>query len=235
MVPTLPAIIVWDRLALQILSPVFLLNGEIAYVRRQVGTPSDNITDTSRLLRSVITGAIAFSVVSLIVFATVAFGERWMYRNLGLIGAYLVWTALFILLGGGVLGSLVAGRWRLPKFYLFFGLAFLVYAIGWVAAYFTLGGTAGEWVGSLAGSVLMALVFAVGFNTIRSTLRFSVLLFAANSLGYFIGSLLYYSVGGRGGMLLWGVVYGLFLGAGIGAVLHYCQVSSVGAVEGADR
>lgn len=182
-----------------------------------------------------ITGAIGFSVVSLIVFATVAFGERWMYRNLGLLGAYLVWTALFILLGGGVLGTLVAGRWRLPKFYLLYGLAFLFYAIGWVAAYFSLRGTAGEWVGSLAGSFLMALVFAVGFNMIRSTLKFSVLLFVANSLGYFIGSLLNDSVGGRGGMLLWGLVYGLFLGAGMGAVLHYCQVASIGAVQSADR
>lgn len=179
--------------------------------------------DNSPLARSVITGAVGFSVVSLIVFATVAFGERWMYRNLGLLGAYLAWTVLFILLGGAVLGTLVVGRWRLPKFYLLYGPAFLVYAIGWVAAYFTLRGTAGEWVGSLAGSVLMALVFAAGFNTIRSTLKFALLLFIANSIGYFIGSLLNDSVGGRGGMLLWGVAYGLFLGAGMGAVLHYAQ------------
>src|SRR5688572_28565153 len=120
------------------------------------------------LARSVVTGAIGFGVVSLVVFATVAFSERWMYQRLTVTGAYLVWTALFILLGGGALGSMVVGRWRLPKFYLLYGLAFLLYAVGWIAAYFTLHGTRGEWAGSLAGSILMGLVFAAGFNTIRS-------------------------------------------------------------------
>ena len=146
-----------------------------------------------------------------------------MYRTLSVGGAYVVWTVLFILLGGAVLGSLVVGRWRLPKFYLLYGLAFFMYALGWVTAYFMLRGSAGEWVGSLAGSLLMALVFAAGFNTIRSTLKFSLLLFVANSIGYFLGSALNDTIGGQGGMMLWGVAYGLFLGAGIGAVLHYSQ------------
>jgi hypothetical protein len=155
--------------------------------------------------------------------ATVAFAERWMYRNLTVLGAYLAWTVLFILLGGAVLGSIVAGRWRLPKFYLLYGLAFFVYAVGWVAAYFALRGTAGEWIGSLAGSILMALVFAAGFNKVNATPKFSLILFLANSLGYFLGSALNNSVGAPTGMLLWGVAYGLFLGAGIGAVLHFSQ------------
>src|SRR5688572_16118713 len=178
------------------------------------------------LTGSVVPGAIGFCLISLVVFATVAFGERWMYQRLSFAGAYLTWTVLFILLGGGVLGSLVVRRWRLPKFYLLYGLAFLLYAVGWVAAYFTLRGTAGEWVGSLAGSVLMALVFAMGFGRLRSTLKFSALLFVANSIGYFLGSALNDSVTGSAGMLLWGVAYGLFLGAGIGAVLHYAQTEA---------
>ncbi|HEX2270444.1 MAG TPA: hypothetical protein VHH35_12945 [Pyrinomonadaceae bacterium] len=147
-----------------------------------------------------------------------------MYRNLGLGGAYLAWTIMFILLGGAALGSLVVGRWRLPKFYLLYGLAFLAYAVGWVTAYFILRGVAGEWVGSLAGSVLMALVFAKGFGRIGAALKFSAILFLANSIGYFLGSALNDYVRGSGGMLLWGVAYGLFLGAGIGAVLHSAQV-----------
>ena len=59
------------------------------------------------LRRSLLMGGLGFGLVSLCVFATVAFAERWMYTRLGLFGAYLTWTALFILLGGGVLGSLV--------------------------------------------------------------------------------------------------------------------------------
>ena len=175
------------------------------------------------LARSVITGAIGFSLVSLCVFATVAFAERWMYTNLGMLGSYVAWTALFMLLGGSALGSLVVDRWRLPKFFLLFGLAFFAYACGWVFAYFFLRGTTGEWVGSLAGSVLMAGVFAAGFGALRSILKLSALLFVTNSIGYFLGSALNDSFSGRAGMLMWGVMYGLFLGAGIGAVLHLLQ------------
>ena len=173
--------------------------------------------------RSIITGAIGFGLVSLCVFATVAFAERWMYRNLGVLGAYVAWTVLFILLGGAVLGSLVVDRWRLPKFYLLYGLAFFFYAVGWVVAYFVVRGSRGEWLGSLGGSALMALVFAAGFGVMNSTLKFSAILFVANSVGYFLGSALNDYIGGSSGMLLWGAAYGLFLGAGIGAVLHFAQ------------
>jgi len=49
--------------------------------------------------RSLLIGSFGFCLASLCVFATVAFAERWMYRNLGLGGAYLVWTVLFIIDG----------------------------------------------------------------------------------------------------------------------------------------
>lgn len=176
--------------------------------------------------RSLLIGGFGFACASLLVFATVAFGERWMYTNLGLAGAYIVWTALFILLGGGVLGLLVNGFWRLPKFYLLFGVAFFAYAAGWVGAYFTLRNAAGEWAGSLIGSVLMAVIFATAFRNSRSALKLSAILFVANSAGYFIGSALNDYFGGRPGMLLWGVAYGLFLGLGLGAILHLVQSSA---------
>ena len=175
------------------------------------------------LSRSIATGAIGFSVVSLCVFATVAFAERWMYQTFSVLGAYLAWTVLFVLLSGALFGSLVVVRWRLPKFYLLFALAFFAYAAGWVIAYFVLRGAVGELVGSLAGSVLMALVFAAGFGSFRSTVKLSAALFVSNSLGYFLGSALNNSFGGHWGMLLWGVAYGLFFGAGIGAALQLVQ------------
>jgi hypothetical protein len=185
------------------------------------------MTNNSKMLpslsRAVAIGGVGFGLASLCVFATVAFGERWLYTHVGVLGAYLVWTILFILLGGAALGSLVIGRWRLPKFYLLYGIAFLAYAVGWVGAYFTLKGTAGEWVGSLAGSVLMAFVFAAGFGAMRSVMKLFVILFMANSLGYFAGSAVNDYLGGKGGMLWWGILYGLWLGAGIGAVLRLAQ------------
>ena len=175
------------------------------------------------LASSIATGAIGFAVVSFCVFATVAYAERWMYRTLTELGAYLAWTVLFILFGGAVFGSLVVIRWRLPPFYLLFALAFFVYAAGWMIAYFTLHGTAGEVVGSVVGSVLMALVFAIGFGALRSTIKLSVVLFISNFLGYFLGAAILNSLRSPTGMLLFGVVYGLFFGAGIGAVLQMVQ------------
>jgi hypothetical protein len=177
------------------------------------------------LARSIATGAIGFGVVSLCVFATVAFAERWMFQNLGLLGSYLTWIALFILLSGAVFGSLVVVRWRLPRFYLLFALAFFAYAGTWMIAYFTLRGTAGEMAGSLVGSVLMAIVLAAGFGALRSTLKLSAVLFVSNCLGYFLGAALFYSLSEPIGMLLFGVVYGLLFGAGIGAALHLVQQS----------
>lgn len=174
------------------------------------------------LQRFLWTGALGFGLASVCVFATVAFAERWMYSQLGLVGAYIAWTVLFILLGGGALLPL-AGSLRGLRFFGLFALAFLAYAAGWVGAYFTLGGILGEWIGSLAGSFLMALVFAWGFGALPSFPRLFAWLFVTNSIGYFLGSALNNSIGGRTGMMLWGTAYGLFLGAGLGVVLYLAQ------------
>ena len=176
------------------------------------------------LSKSIITGAVGFGLVSLCVFATVAFAERWMYQNLGLWGSYIAWIVLFILLSGLVFGSLVVvDRWRLPKFYLLWAVAFFAYAAAWIIAYFTFGRTKGELIGALAGSVFMAVVLAAGFRTFRSTVKLSAVLFVSNTLGYFLGAALFDSLSEPIGMLLFGVVYGLFFGAGIGAALQLVQ------------
>ena len=175
------------------------------------------------LQRCLLTGSLGFAGASIIVFATVAFAERWMDEHLGMALSYAVWTVLFILCGWAVFNPLVAPPQRGLRFFLLFGLAFLAYAGGWIGAYFLLRGVAGEWCGSFAGSLLMGCVLAAGFRVWRSVVFIAALLFIANSLGYFVGSALNTTIGGKAGMLLWGVVYGLCLGAGIGAVLHHAQ------------
>lgn len=175
------------------------------------------------LARSIATGAIGFGVVSFCVFATAGFGEHWMYQTFGKLGAYLVWTVMFILLGGAVFGSIVVVRWRPPRFYLLFALAFFAYAAAWIVAYFMVPGTVGEVVGALAGSVLMALVFAAAFGAVRSTVKLAALIFILNALGYFLGAALLYSLQNAYGFLLFGIVYGVFFGAAIGASLHLVQ------------
>ena len=175
--------------------------------------------------RSLLVGGLGFGLASVCVFATVAFAERWMYARLTFAGAYLTWTVLFILLGGGALSPLIHDRARASRFYGLFALAFAAYAAGWIGAYFVLGGAPGEWAGSLAGSALMGLVFAAGFGVPRAALRLCAVLFVMNSAGYFLGSALNNAVGGRAGMLLWGCLYGPFLGAGLGAALYLAQTA----------
>jgi len=175
------------------------------------------------LARSLLIGGFGFCLASLCVFATVAFAEQWMYRNLGLSGSYIVWTVLFVFLGGALLSPLVIGPDRLWRFQLLFGTAFLLYAVGWVGSYFMLRGVAGELAGSLIGSVLMALVIALAFGVMNTFFTQTAILFIANSAGYFLGDLLNTSIHGKTGMLLWGVVYGLCLGAGLGLSIFLAQ------------
>ena len=174
------------------------------------------------LKKSIVTGSIGFCLASLVVFATVAFAERWM-MTFGLLGGYLAWIVLFIVLSGAVFGSLVVVKWRLPQFYLLFAFAFFAYAAVWMLAYFNLGGTTGQVIGSVAGSILMAVVFAGGFDSLRASLKLSALLVVSNFLGYFLGVALFDYIKYQTGMLLFGVVYGLLFGAGIGAALHLVQ------------
>ncbi|HXG63669.1 MAG TPA: hypothetical protein VNO70_01090 [Blastocatellia bacterium] len=173
--------------------------------------------------QSIWRGSVAFCFASLLVFATVAFGERWMYRQFGLYGAYAIWTLLFVLVGGGALSPLIIGPGRLARFYLLFSAAFLLYAAGWVAAYFAMPNKAGEWLGSLAGSILMGLTLAVAFGAVGAAWKIVPVLFLLHSAGYFAGDFLYKAVGGRLGMMLWGVCYGLGVGAGLGYALYVAQ------------
>src|SRR5262249_12034618 len=155
----------------------------------------------------------------------VAFAERWMYRNLGMSGAYVVWTVLFIFLGGALLSPVVIGPGGFWRFQLLFGSAFLLYTVGWVGSYFILRGAAGEWAGSIIGSTLMAIVIAVAFGVMKTFFAQTAVLFIANSAGYFLGGLLNNSIRGETGMLLWGVVYGLCLGVGLGLSIFLAQAA----------
>jgi len=171
------------------------------------------------LWRSTALGGLSFGLASLAVFATVAFGERWMYTHLGLWGAYLTWTVLFMGLGGGALLPLAEKPWRGGRFFGLFGLAFLLYSVGWVAAYFLAKGRLGEWLGAAVGSLVMGQVFVIGYKVRKAPFRLALILFAANATGYFLGSALNDAFGRPTGMLLWGGAYGVALGVGLGAVL----------------
>jgi len=170
-------------------------------------------------------GSLRFGLASLLVYATVAFGERWMYRHFGLLGSYGVWTLLFIGFGGLALKPLVVQPRAKLTFWRWFSLAFLAYAASWVASYFTLRGAAGEWLGSLLGSATLGLVLAIVFGAKSRYARISLALFVAHSAGYFLGEWLHYSLHGKIGMLLWGLCYGLGFGLGLARALYWVQTA----------
>ncbi len=170
--------------------------------------------------KKIFVGGFRFCLASLIVFATVAFAERWMYVNLGLYGAYLVWTIMFIGLGGAALKPLTGESISTKRFYAVFSIGFFLYAAGWMAVYFVMRDGLGEWVASLLSSTMLGLTFAVGLKEWPQALRFCLILFITNSVGYFLGDALNDALGGKTGMLLWGASYGIFLGAGFGGIFY---------------
>jgi hypothetical protein len=143
-----------------------------------------------------------------------------MFRNLGVWGAYAIWIALFIIAGGSLLRPLADEPRSGPRFHFLFGTAFLAYAVGWVGSYFTVRGIVGELGGTLAGALLMGLAFGIAFDAPRALPRLFLVLFLTNCAGYFGGRALFFSMRGAVGMLLFGIVYGLVFGAGLGVALH---------------
>jgi hypothetical protein len=191
-----------------------------------------SLTSPLSLSRSILLGTVGFFIASIIVFATVAFGERWMYRNLGVYGSYACWTVLFIVTGAAALSLLRFPGMSAAAFYVTFGVAFLLYAVGWSAAYFLLGsgavlfGGLSEWTASLAGSILMGITLAIGLGAVSLAPKLTAILFVANSAGYFLGGAVFYRTHSKGtGMRAWGAIFGLFLGAGLGATLFLAQDS----------
>ncbi len=178
------------------------------------------------LAESLRIGSVRFGLASLLVFASWAFGGDWMYRRLGELGSYAAWTALFIFAAGKLLQPLIHSEAEARSFYGIFGKAFLSYALVWTVLWMAFQNQTGEWLGSLAGTLVMGSSLAGAFNRRPSSLRISAILFALHSAGYFTGKILFMTVTGKTGMLLWGAAYGLGFGAGIGYALHQLQKSN---------
>jgi len=176
------------------------------------------------LKQSLLHGSLGFGLASTVVFAIVRCGSPWMHQYFGVLGPYLVATALFVLLAGGILSRLVIGPGRLARFYLLFSVAFFSYAACWIVVYLTLHGLSGELLGSVVGTFLMALVLAGAFGEKKALPRLIPALVLANLAGYFLGRFLFYgAVGGSLGMILYGACYGLGFGAGLGYALFLVQ------------
>ena len=180
-------------------------------------------TPIPTLAQSLLQGSLGFCLVSVMAFAVWALAGKRLSQNLGEAGFYAVCALVFIGLAGIELHKLVIGPRTLGRFYALFAAGFGAYAVAWCLAWFLVRGKAGEWLGSLAGSAVFAMVLTSAFSASGSFIRVSVGLFITHSAGYFTGEWIHASSGGRPGMLLWGVAYGLGFGAGLGYALYVCQ------------
>jgi len=172
------------------------------------------------LVRRLLRGALGFGVVSTLVFSTVAFAERWMYQNLTVPGAYVVWTVLFLVASPVAFMPLIPMTATRRMFPVWFNMAFLAYCALWCAGWFLSPNTLGEVVGCIAGSIALAGVL-VACRYVQSLPVAGVVLAICNVLGYFAGGYLNAKLGGPAGMLSWGLLFGAGTGAGIGAILTF--------------
>jgi hypothetical protein len=164
-------------------------------------------------------GALGFAVVSTLVFASVAFAERWMYQNLTVPGAYVVWTVLYLIVAPISFMPLIRMSPNRRMFPVWFNIAFLAYCALWCAGWFLSPNTLGEVVGCIAGSIALAGVLVWRGYVGKSLPVAGVVLAICNGTGYFAGGYLNAKLGGPAGMLTWGLLFGAGTGAGIGAIL----------------
>ncbi|MFN0066046.1 MAG: hypothetical protein ACKVYV_00265 [Limisphaerales bacterium] len=181
---------------------------------------------------AMVQGALRFAVVSVGAFSVWAFAGRWFYRNVGELGLYVATAMAFLALAAWLMPPLLAGRGRLRRFAGIFTAAFLAYAAAWCAAWFAWRDGAGEWLGSLAGSVVFAVIVCRALGRPQALWSCAAVLFATHSAGYFAGGKLYLwlgsqAAGGAGlGILAplgWGLLYGLGFGAGMGFTFFAAQ------------
>jgi hypothetical protein len=190
--------------------------------------------------QSVLLGSLGFGLVSLVVYGMWAMGGSWMYTNLGEAGFYGLCALVFVLLTGFILHRLIIGPGAWSRFSGVFALAFTAYAISWCAAWFTLRGKAGEWIGSLAGSIVLGAIIGAAFSAKNAALRVIPFLIVTHAAGYFLGEWLYGFCNSSAGdellgkvlsssarailsKLTWGAAYGLGLGAGLGYAFYASQ------------
>ncbi|PYJ83355.1 MAG: hypothetical protein DME22_15935 [Verrucomicrobia bacterium] len=176
-----------------------------------------------KLGHSLFFGAGGFCVVGVAVFAFVAATDNWLRRQVGEVSAYAVYALLFILLAGALFRRLVIKPAPLFRCYILFALAFLLYSAAWTAAWVSLRNKPGEWLASLVATTALGLTLAKAFDAPKQTFKVIAVLFVTRSAGYFVGEFLHHAISGLPGWLLWGAVYGLGLGGGLGYTLYACQ------------
>jgi hypothetical protein len=188
--------------------------------------PAPDVGRVPSLIFSLVYGALAFGVVSVIAYAPWAFG---LMRDAGPL--YAVIAIVYIALIGPALSRLVVGRGVVVRFSLLLGFAFLLYAVGWCALWFGLRRTIpySDFWGSVVGLLALTWVVCRAFEKRDKFLLLFLGLLALHTAGYYLGGYLYDALRDANsrrtstGRLLWGVGHGAGFGAGLGYVLFHAQ------------
>ena len=171
-------------------------------------------------------GIVGFTVLSIAGFVPWAVFGRWFYQNVGALGLYLTCAVVFIVLSGPLLHRLILGSGSLSRFYKLFSPAYAVYSVIWIAAWMILKGHLGSIAGLLGGTAVMGWMIATAFDARHATVKIIVALFALNTAGYYVGGWFeaaFIQKNAMMAMLLWGVWYGIGLGAGLGIAFFLAQ------------
>lgn len=186
----------------------------------QQRTNPSNLAPIKTMGASMLFGASSFGIVSTLAYSL------WAFRLVR--GEAILFSAIAVVylgLSGLALGRLSIIPGSLLRFMGLFALSFLLYAIVWCVFWFGLGGQHhADLFGSAVGLLLMALIFHKAFGANAGLVASFSILFAFHTLGYYAGEICSAEVGRRAGRLLWGACHGLGFGAGLGALIHLCQL-----------
>jgi len=158
--------------------------------------------------------SLGFTLVAIASFSVWAFGAKWLPSTSLL---YASCAFIFLVFGGLALlpysgDAETKPRWKILWL---FPLSFLVYSILWCAGWFAFKSNFGQIMGSACGILGMTFVLKSGLTFCRTTIETSLIVFGIYTVGYYLGEQAYFAIGGIWGKLLWGVGFGLGMGAGL--------------------
>ena len=201
------------------------------------------IVSAPTLAQSVCRGIVGFTVVSIAGFLPWALAGAWFYHNSGELVLYLSCAVIFIGPSGLLMSPLIIGPDALKRFYMFFSVAFGAYSLFWIAGWM---GSRGQTMhvrsaaGLFAGTAVMGILFGFAFDARGAIVKIAAALFILNSLGYFVGgwiesclsqtkelNLIAFTLHGATlGVfmnVMWGLCYGIGLGAGLVYAFYTAQ------------